>query len=142
MRVVDFRKNKGAAQEDRTVVKAESQLENWPVQITLVPVNAPYLAGADLLVAADCVAFTYADFHQDLLKGKILLIGCPKLDDARAYQEKITQIFKANDIKSITCVHMEVPCCFGLVNIVKSAISASGKQMEYKEVTIGIRNPS
>lgn len=117
----------------------ESKLQNWPVQIKLVPVNAPYLNGAELLIAADCVAFSYANFHDDLLKGKVLLVGCPKLDDAEFYQKKMTEIFKGNNIKSVTCVHMEVPCCFGLVSIVQSAISASGREIPYKEVTISIK---
>jgi len=91
------------------------------------------------LIAADCVPFAYADFHDDLLKGKILLVGCPKLDDVEFYKEKITQILKDNNIKSITCAHMEVPCCFGLVSIVKSAISASGMDIPFKEVTVSIK---
>jgi NAD-dependent dihydropyrimidine dehydrogenase PreA subunit len=86
--------------------KGESRLSQWPVQIHLVPVNAPYFEGADLLVAADCVPFAYAGFHEGLLKGKVLLIGCPKLDDAQAYQDKIAQIFRNNKIKSVTCAHM------------------------------------
>jgi len=116
-----------------------SQLRQWPVQITLVPVHAPYFKGADLLIAADCVPFAYPDFHHDLLKGKILLVGCPKLDDATRYSEKFTQIFKENDIKSITCAHMEVPCCFGMVSVVQEALAASGKNIPFKEVTIGIK---
>jgi len=142
VKIMDFRTKQEPAGEGEALSRQDSQLRNWPVQITLLPVNAPYLAGANLLISADCVPFTYASFHQDLLKGKILLVGCPKLDDAKAYEGKITQIFKANDIKSVTCAHMEVPCCFGLVNIIKSAIAASGKEIEYKEVTIGIRDPS
>ena len=118
---------------------AASQLRQWPVQITLVPPIAPYLKGADLLIAADCVPFAYADFHPHLLKGKVLLIGCPKLDDADSYKEKLTQIMKINDLKSITCAHMEVPCCFGLVDIVKSAISASGKEIPFSEVTLSVK---
>jgi hypothetical protein len=105
----------------------------------LVPPHAPYLNGADLLITADCVPFAYPAFHDAILKGKVLLIGCPKLDDAEFYQEKLTQIFKNADVKSVTCVHMEVPCCFGLVNIVKSAVSASGRDIPYKEVTVGIK---
>jgi len=115
-----------------------SQLGNWPVQIMLVPENAPYFDGADLLIAADCVAFAHADFH-DLLKGKVLLIGCPKLDDAKFYVEKLTSIFKENNIKSITTAHMEVPCCFGLISIIKEALEASGKNIDHKEITIGIK---
>ncbi len=121
------------------ISKGVSELRQWPVQIMLVPPLAPYLNNADLLIAADCVPFAYADFHHDLLKGKILLVGCPKLDDVEFYKEKITQILKDNNIKSITCAHMEVPCCFGLVSVVKSAISASGKNISAKEVTISIK---
>jgi hypothetical protein len=104
-----------------------------------VPVHAPYFEGADLLIGADCVAFSYPDFQQDLLQGKILLIGCPKLDDAIFYQEKLAQIFKDNAIKSVTCAHMEVPCCFGLVQIIKSALADSGKNIPYQEITISIK---
>ena len=105
----------------------------------LVPPFAPYLKNADLLIAADCVPFAYRDFHDELLKGKILLVGCPKLDDSEFYKEKITQILKTNDINPITCAHMEVPCCFGLVSIVKSAILSAGKDIPFKEVTISIK---
>lgn len=111
----------------------------WPIQITLVPLDAPYLNNANLLIAADCVPFAYPAFHEDLLKGKILLVGCPKLDDLGSYKEKIAQILKINNIKSITYAHMEVPCCFGLVTIIKQAIDESGKDIPFKEVIIGIQ---
>jgi len=127
------------AQPDAPHTPGSSQLRQWPVQITLVPVHAPYFKGADLLIAADCVPFAYPDFHHELLKDKILLVGCPKLDDAARYSEKFTQIFKENDIKSITCAHMEVPCCFGMVSVVQEALAASGKNIPFKEVTIGIK---
>lgn len=117
----------------------ESRLVNWPVQLMLVSPQAPYLSGADILIAADCVAFTYASFHEDLLKGKILLVGCPKLDNVEAYGEKIAQILKHNSIKSITYAHMEVPCCFGLVGIIEDAIAVTGKKPNFYEVVIGIR---
>ena len=94
---------------------AVSQLTQWPVQLKLVPVEAPYFQDADLLIAADCVPFAYPDFHQDFLKGKAVVVGCPKLDDIQLYREKLTAIFKANTIKSVTVPFMEVPCCFGLV---------------------------
>ncbi|OGW74705.1 MAG: 4Fe-4S ferredoxin [Omnitrophica bacterium RBG_13_46_9] len=116
-----------------------SQLRQWPIQIKLVPPVAPYLADADLLIAADCVPFSYADFHDDFLKGRILLVGCPKLDDSEFYKERITQILKNNDIKSIVCIHMEVPCCFGMLQIVKRALEASGKEIPFKDITIGIK---
>jgi NAD-dependent dihydropyrimidine dehydrogenase PreA subunit len=116
-----------------------SQLANWPVQIMLVPPTAPYLKDADILVASDCVPFAYADFHGELLKGKALLVGCPKLDDIDYYKEKILEILKANDIKSITCARMEVPCCSGLIGVIEEAIAASGKKVPFKEVVIGIK---
>jgi ferredoxin len=119
--------------------KAVSRLRQWPVQLHLVPENAPYFKDADLLVAADCVPFAYAGFHEELLKGKVLLVGCPKLDDADAYLEKLTNIFSQNDIKSVTCAHMEVPCCFGLVRILKEAVSRSGKKIPLNEVNVSIR---
>ena len=119
--------------------KSPSELRQWPVQIMLVPPNAPYFNGADLLIAADCVPFAYPDFHRDLLKGKVLLVGCPKLDDADFYREKIGQIVKLNDVRSITYAHMEVPCCSGLIGITKDAIKASGKDIPFKDVTVSIR---
>ena len=138
-KIMDFRKKEERVSKDGHSSGGESSLRQWPVQIMLVPSTAPYFNNADLLIAADCVPFAYADFHKDLLKGKILLVGCPKLDDADFYTEKLTQIVKANSIKSVTCVHMEVPCCSGLVKIAKSALSASGKQVPLKEVTIDIK---
>lgn len=138
-KIMDFRKKEETLTEKKAFSKGESQLKTWPIQIMLVPPNASYLNNADLLIAADCVPFTYADFHRDLLKDKILLVGCPKLDDIEVYQEKITQILKANKIKSITYAHMEVPCCFGLVSIIKSAISESGKDIPFKEIVISIK---
>ncbi len=137
--VKDFRTDKKDNAEIGKVAPSQSQLMQWPVQIMLVPPQAPYLNGADLLLAADCVPFAYADFHRDLLSGKILLVGCPKLDDATFYTEKITQILKENNIKSVTCAHMEVPCCFGLITIVKSALEASGKKIPFTDVTISIK---
>lgn len=119
--------------------KSASQLGQWPIQIMLVPPHAPYFRGADLLVAADCVPFAYPDFHSELLSGKVLLVGCPKLDDAGYYEDKLAQILKENDIRSLTCAHMEVPCCFGLMQILKAAIAASGKDIPLKEVTVGIK---
>lgn len=121
------------------VPKSVSQLKQWPVQIMLVPPSAPYLKGADLLIAADCVPFAYPDFHEDFLKEKVLLVGCPKLDDAEYYKEKITKILKENHVTSVTVVHMEVPCCFGMVNIVKAAIEALGKDIPYSETTISVK---
>jgi ferredoxin len=115
-----------------------SALTNWPVQINLVPVNAPYLQGADLLISADCAPFAFADFHTKLLPGRILLIGCPKLDDANVYVEKLGQIFANSGISSITIVRMEVPCCGGLTQIIRQALALSGANIPVAEVTIGI----
>ena len=117
----------------------ESKLKQWPVQIMLIPSTAPYLKGADLLIAADCVPFAYAGFHEDFLENKALLIGCPKLDDSEFYMKKFTEIFRLNDIKSVTVVHMEVPCCFRMLSIVKQAVKDSGKDIPVKAVNIGIR---
>lgn len=107
-------------------IELTSQLRQWPVQIKLVSPMAPYFEGADILVVADCTAYAYANIHEDFMKGKITLIGCPKLDDID-YSEKLTAILKNNDVKSITVLRMEVPCCAGIVNAVKSAIMDSGK---------------
>ena len=112
-----------------------SRLSQWPVQIKLAPVQAPYFAGAHLLVAADCTAYAYGDFHNQFIKNKITLIGCPKLD-AVDYSEKLTQILAANDIKSVTVVRMEVPCCGGMEHAVKEALKASGKFIPWQVVTI------
>lgn len=116
-----------------------SELSQWPVQLKLVSPNASFFNGADLLIAADCVPFAYADFHQDLLKGKVLLVGCPKLDDVQAYEEKIKTILVQNDIKSVTYAHMEVPCCLGLRGPIQLAIKNSGKDIVFKDVTISIK---
>lgn len=116
-----------------------SQLGHWPVQLKLVPITAPYFQEADLLITADCVPFAYANFHQDFIKGKAVIVGCPKLDDIQLYKEKLTEIFKANSIKSVTVPFMEVPCCFGLVKVTEEAMAASGKNIPLKKVKIGIR---
>lgn len=115
--------------------KAESQLSQWPVQIKLVPVNAPYFNGAELLVAADCTAFSYGNFHDEFIRNRITLIGCPKLDEGD-YADKLGEIISANDIKSVTVVRMEVPCCKGIENAVMRAIKGSGKSILLKTVII------
>lgn len=114
-----------------------SQLRQWPVQIKLAPVNAPYFDGAKLLIAADCTAYAYGSFHQDFIRGKVTLIGCPKLDDVD-YSEKLTEIIRNNDIKSVTVVRMEVPCCGGLEHAVVTALKNSGKFIPWNVVTISI----
>ena len=113
----------------------QSQLRQWPVQIKLAPVNAPWFDGAKLLVAADCTAYAYANFHQDFIKGRITLVGCPKLD-AVDYSDKLTEILKHNDIRSITVVRMEVPCCGGIEQAVKKALLNSGKLIPWDVVIV------
>lgn len=112
-----------------------SQLQQWPVQIKLVPVNAAYFDGANLLIAADCTAYAYANFHQEFIRNRITLIGCPKLDEGD-YAQKLTAIIANNDIKSVTIVRMEVPCCGGIENAAKRALQASGKFLPWQVVTI------
>lgn len=116
-------------------VSVTSQLSQWPCQIKLVPVNAPYFENANLLIAADCTAYAYANFHNDFIRNHITLIGCPKLDEGD-YAEKLTQIIGNNNIKSVKIVRMEVPCCGGIENAVKRALQASGKFIPWQVVTI------
>lgn len=120
-------------------VLQSSELGQWPVQLMLVSPEASYFKDSDLLVAADCVPFAYANFHHDFLKGRSLIIGCPKLDDADFYAEKLTEIIKKNNIKSITLVNMEVPCCFGLQRIAEEAIKNAGKIIPLRQTVITIR---
>lgn len=114
-----------------------SQLAQWPCQIKLVPVSAPYFKNAELLIAADCTAYSYANFHEDFMKGRVTLIGCPKLD-AVDYSIKLTEVLKFNDIKNITLVRMEVPCCGGLEMMVKKALQRSGKSIPLQVITLSI----
>lgn len=141
--VIDLKAEEELCVEDVAQVTpkggSKSELGQWPVQIMLVPPNAPYLKNADILIAADCVPFAYPDFHKDFLKNKILLVGCPKLDDTDFYLQKLTQLFLMNDIKSITIVHMEVPCCFGLVKLVNTAVGNSGKNIPISGYIIGVK---
>ena len=115
-----------------------SQLGNWPVQLHLVSPQAPYLRQADLLLAADCAAYACADFHQRFLRGRPLVIACPKLDEAEPYVEKLAEILTNNDLKSITIVHMEVPCCLGLVRLVEAAMAQAGVRVPLKAVTVSL----
>ncbi len=128
-----------AANKPAEVTSAESALGHWPVQIRLIPPTAPFLKGADLLVTADCVPFAYPSYHNDFLKGKTVMVGCPKLDDAQEYIDKFAEIFKVADLKSIKCLIMEVPCCSGLPMILKKAMEISGIQIPVKEVVISAR---
>ncbi len=116
-----------------------SALTNWPVQLHLVPVQAPFFHQAKLLVAADCVPFSHPDFHQGMLAGRTLIIGCPKLDDTSAYLDKLTAIFQFNEIESVEVAFMEVPCCNGLVQLVNQALEASGKDLKPALTRVGIR---
>lgn len=116
-------------------VPVTSRLRQWPCQIKLVPVNAPYFDGADLLIAADCTAYAFGDFHNRFIKNRITLIGCPKLDSVD-YTEKLTAIIENNNIKSVTVVRMEVPCCGGIENAVKNALQLSGKFIPWQVITV------
>jgi ferredoxin len=127
------------ANQPKSLEQSASALSNWPIQINLIQPQAPFLKGCDLLLAADCVPAAYPNFHQDFLKGKTLMLGCPKLDDAEAYVEKFAAIFKTADIKSVTIVIMEVPCCSGLPVIVKKALEISGVKIALEEIVVSIR---
>jgi NAD-dependent dihydropyrimidine dehydrogenase PreA subunit len=116
-----------------------SALSHWPVQIRLVPPSAPFLKGADLLIAADCVPVAYPDFHRDLLSGKVVMVGCPKFDEAEGAIQKFTEIFASSGIKSITVAIMEVPCCSNMRHIVSQALSRAGKTIPVREVVISAR---
>ncbi len=118
-------------------VAQDSELSHWPVQIKLVPSTAPFLKGADLLVAADCVPVAYPGFHRDFLKGKAVMIGCPKFDDVQEYVEKFEEIFKTAGIRTVTVVDMEVPCCSSLPRIVKGGMDKAGKSVPLEEIVIG-----
>jgi len=131
--------NAGKAAPTVETPGGESQLQNWPVQIHLLNPAAPYFDNADLLIAADCTAFALNGFHDKFLKGKTLMIGCPKLDDGEAYAEKMTAIFKNHDIHSITLLHMEVPCCFGLFELVKEARTAAKKKIPLETVEVSLQ---
>jgi len=118
---------------------AESMLEQWPVQLHLVSPQAPFWSKADLLIAASCVPVTYGDFQNRLLRGRRIVIACPKLDRTEGYVEKLTEILRSNDISSVTVAHMEVPCCSGLVAMAEKALADSGKVIPYRRIKIGIR---
>ncbi len=122
-----------------TVQTPQSKLSQWPIQLTLVPPIAPFLQGADLMLAADCVPFACAGFHQDLLGEHALLVACPKLDDYQPHLKKLADILRLSQPKSLTVVHMEVPCCFGLVQMARQAIDLSGRDIPFNDVTVGVR---
>ncbi|MCK9364051.1 MAG: 4Fe-4S binding protein [Syntrophales bacterium] len=127
------------ANEPRLQASSASALTHWPVQISLVPPTAPFLKGADLLVAADCTPVAYPNFHSDFLQGKAVMLGCPKFDDAEAYVRKFAEIFKTAGIKSVTVLTMEVPCCQGLPGIVKKGMAAAGTVVPFRQVIISAR---
>jgi len=137
--VTQFERQEATGVSPKEATNQQSMLSHWPVQLTLVPPTAPFLQGADLVLAADCVPFAYAGFHQDFLRNHSLLVACPKLDDFQAHLDKLTDILSHSQVKSLTVVHMEVPCCSGLVYMVKQAMRLSGKDIPFKEVTIGIK---
>lgn len=121
------------------IASESSALAQWPIQLHLVNPKAPYFQDADLMVVADCVPFAYSNFHQDFLKEKSIVVGCPKLDDVKFYEEKLAEIFRQSKIKSVTVVNMEVPCCYGLHYIVKKAVERSGKNIPIEQMIIGIK---
>jgi len=132
-----FRPEPTAPRSD--VQAVPSQLSHWPVQLKLVSPTASYFTDADLLLVADCVPFAMGDFHSRFLKGRSVVVGCPKLDDAGYYVEKLAQILQANNLRSLTVVHMEVPCCSGLSRVAREAIALSGRRMDFEDVTISLR---
>ena len=132
---ITFEKREAPAYDEAAVLASKQKLNQWPVQIKLVPVRAPYFENANLLIAADCTAYAYGNFHNEFIRNHITLIGCPKLDEGD-YAEKLTEIIKNNNIKSVTIVRMEVPCCGGIENAVKRAIMAGGKFIPWRVVTI------
>jgi len=137
-RMIDFGQQEKHTEESKEI-SIKSEIRQWPIQLQLLNPNAPYFKDADLLIAADCVPFTFANFHQKLLKGKILIIFCPKLDDSiDQYIEKLTQIFKTQNIQSISLAHMEVPCCSGVEHIVKTALENAGENIKIVKYIISL----
>ena len=134
---ISFEEREAPAYDEEAVKEAQKKLTNWPVQIKLAPVSAPYFNNARLLIAADCTAYAYASFHQDFIQNKVTLIGCPKLDQVD-YSEKLTEIIQNNNIQSVTIVRMEVPCCGGLEMAATKALQNSGKFVPWQVVTISI----
>jgi Fe-S-cluster-containing hydrogenase component 2 len=137
MAMQQLTRNESPEQSDASEIP--SQLGQWPVQLKLVPPMAPYFADADLLLVADCVPFAMGDFHRRFLKGHSIAVGCPKLDDVQFYIQKLTQILQANNLRSLTVVHMEVPCCSGLTHVAREAMVRSGKPLSFEDVTVSLR---
>lgn len=137
--VRDLGKNpRGAEPAERRKTGVVRRLRNWPIQLRLVPITAPYLRGARLLLAADCTAFAFPGFHSELLEDKLLLVGCPKLDDASFYREKLASVIAENQVREITVVHMEVPCCFGLLSLARRAVEDAGTATRITAVRLGV----
>ena len=135
---ISFEEREAPEYDEKAVQEAQKKtLQNWPVQIKLAPANAPYFNDAKLLIAADCTAYAYASFHQDFIRNKVTLIGCPKLDQVD-YSDKLTEIIQNNNIQSVTIVRMEVPCCGGLEMAAKKALQNSGKFLPWQVITISI----
>ena len=135
---ISFEEREAPEYDEKSVQEAQKKtLQNWPVQIKLAPANAPYFNDAKLLIAADCTAYAYASFHQDFIRNKVTLIGCPKLDQVD-YSDKLTEIIQNNNIQSVTIVRMEVPCCGGLEMAAKKALQNSGKFLPWQVITISI----
>ena len=137
--VAQFEKPRVEVPVAKAAAHGESMLKHWPVQLRLVPPTAPFLKKADLILVADCVPFAYANFHDTFLKDHAVLVACPKLDDFDAHLAKLSEILRQSQLNSLTVAHMEVPCCSGLVHMAKQAIAASGQEVPFKEVTIGVR---
>ena len=137
--VTQFETQRAGESASREAVYQPSTLGHWPVQLSLVPPTAPFLKGADLLLVADCVPFAYANFHQDFLRNHALLVACPKLDDFEAHQRKLVDILRHSQVKSLTILRMEVPCCSGLTHMAKQAIHLSNKDIPLREITIGMK---
>ena len=134
-----FEKVKKVDVQSGKITHSESELTHWPVQLKLVPPTAPFLQRANLLLVADCVPFSYADFHRDFVKDHVVLVACPKLDDFEAHLVKLNEIIRVANPDSLTVLHMEVPCCSGLVYMAKQAIDTSDKQIPFKDITVSIR---
>lgn len=137
--VTQFKRQSVSVNTKNVAIRMRSMLTHWPVQLTLVPPSAGFLQGSDLVLSADCVPFAYADFHSDFLNNHVLLIACPKLDDFQSHQKKLNDILKHSDIKSLTVIHMEVPCCTGLLHMAKQAIAVNGNNIKLRTVVIGVK---
>jgi len=129
----------GTKRDETKAAPAVSRLGHWPVQLKLVPPQAPFFAGADLLLVADCVPFAMGDFHERFLKDRSVAVGCPKLDDSQFYVEKLAEILKSNKLGSLAVIHMEVPCCSGLTRIAEGAVALSGAEMPFEDITVDLR---